>query len=289
MFRRFAGRGVASLVLALVVGATGLLSPDFHDGSITNDAQNARADDEVRGVITFDTSENPLSNATTQVLQGKHVGSRCSFDIPPLSMKPGDLPIARNQVSLDASNCVMVLETGNTSNPIVPDPKDGESLSDIQDVVPLENPEGRDTDPVALLSTTYWAHYQINWQDIINANVTKTRSIVGWETNGTCVIAGGGGYSYWWQSATGWQSPFWHTEAFFYSPGLGCQRVQQEISATYYNGTFCAGQNVYNYLQGVIIAGDYSGNIFGWHNNTYVTEPWWCPPLHWNDQMGYGQ
>ena len=74
----------------------------------------------------------------------------------------------------------------------------------------------------------------------------------------------------------------------FYSPGLGCTRVQAEVFfAEFYNGVFCLGQDVYTNYDGVIVAGDYSGNIFGWHNDTWTTEPWWCPPLHWTDELDY--
>lgn len=137
------------------------------------------------------------------------------------------------------------------------------------------------------LGITLQAHYAVSWFDPVNAMVSQTRSLLQWQFDGSCVLGFAGGSYYWWQNLTGW-SIYGHGENAFWSPGQGCQRVQSQITATYFNGAFCAGQDTWNYLQGIIIAGGSSGQIWGWHDNTWVSEPWWCPPLHWTDDTGYG-
>jgi hypothetical protein len=235
--------------------------------------------------IVFDNSGQPLKDLTSQTLRGKLIGDHCEFDLPRFALKLGGGSLVAREASINYGTCTMVVETGTPQADGTQAPSPDGSALDVPAITAGPTSASRSAGAAPLYAYLR-AHFQITWLDIINASVTKTNSHVTWAPDGTCVLDGWGGATYWWQNATGWELQ-WHTEAFFYSPGLGCQRVQTEISSRFHNGAFCAGQDVYNYNNGVIVAGDYSGNIFGWVNSTYVTEPWWCPPLHWNSSLGY--
>jgi hypothetical protein len=204
-------------------------------------------------------------------------------------LAPGEASVRRAIKSIDYDTCEATYVQGGV-RPEAAEPSGGQSLTG--DRFGVTAPQGGfgkalSVHPMSPPAGYQQAHYKIEWWDIAGLEVNASYSYIVWARNGTCVTDAYGFPYLWWQNASGWQYVS-HSFDVFYSPGLGCQRVQSQIySAHFHNGAFCAGQNTDTYYDGVIIAGDYSGNIFGWHNNTWTTEPWWCPPLHWTDQMGY--
>lgn len=238
-------------------------------------------------VVQFD-EDHTIFGRELETIIGTHLDGRCKFDVPPLSLRPGEPAVKRNVITVDYGQCILTYEQGNVVAKA--NPEGGASLSTTTEHIQLPSAtlgKGLTFHPLSPPAGYQQAHYKIEWWDIANIEVNAAYSYIFWDTNGTCVTDAWGEEFLWWQPASGW-SHVADSFGAFYSPGLGCTRVQAQIyAAHFHNGVFCAGQNTDTYYDGVIVAGDYSGNIFGWRNNTWTTEPWWCPPLHWTDQLGY--
>lgn len=102
--------------------------------------------------------------------------------------------------------------------------------------------------------------------------------------DGNCVSGPSGSGYWWWRSGTGWSRTAY--SEYLQDPyGNGCTAFETIASGTFKNGVFCASVDVWNYVQGATVELWYDGGLSGFANSTWVSEPWWCPALHWHASL----
>ena len=241
-------------------------------------------------INVFDLSdEPPLGDATSEVIFGQPLpDGRCAFQIPPLVVRPGEAPRAMREQAINLTRCELTVISGTVrpedipaaDSPPVPTRHFTRSIGLAGDsLVAYAIPESSPPEFADWVGTST-GNARVSWKDVVNAVVTNTTSTITWYHDDVCTYYLSGNGDAWWRSSTGWSyvSGYWLDAGVY---GYGCTRHQVATTVHYNNGLFCLGQTVDNWVQGVWAAGAMDGSLWASVDNTWVSEPWWCPPLHW--------
>ena len=262
------------LLIVIVVGFASWREP------VAAKQPDVGADD----IVWFDTSGEPLADSVRILIQGKKKpDGRCAFEMPALQATSVRPELMARQTMINRTRCLTEVEIGIPSPVDVVYPDDGAALA-TEPMTPAHrsSPEGAGRSFSALSAGCSVGDYRVWWDDVAHIKVTDTHSEVNWCYDGYYVTSGYGVGRFWWRSGTGWSLYQYFIQVTYQ---YGYTRLVVDTDATYLNSSFCAGQNVWNYLDDVTAEGLGDGNLMGWVNDTWVDEPWWCPPLHWHSQI----
>jgi hypothetical protein len=208
-----------------------------------------------------------LSHRTLTTLAGKHVASGCSFKPPRLTRGFGEPPVTRRQVSTNFNTCTTVLERGYEAGLAAKAPV----RPPLGDVIP------GDGDGNCPQSTS---RYRLTWYDVVGLWVNWLQANLSYCKTSNCVTWAGGNGTHDWRWETGWVD---HPMSGGTNPP-SCSFRKYVTTTNFTNGAFCYPGNVTVYDNGVS-AGVTPYALSGWTEETHQEMPFYCPSLHWQDQL----
>jgi hypothetical protein len=222
----------------------------------------------------------------------------CRFPGYKLTLPPGQKEIEARQVSVDYNNCVELIEIGTPTEDVeeVPAVEYSEATEYATETNAGNEPSSATSDNVTFVAQSYHSvRYEVWWEDIVNADLTKTWAKLSFYDIDNCVYSSLHSAYYWWLSGTGWKKISSSVSRYRGTYGW-CAPTPDEptrswyvytiVDAHYQNvGAFCGFLETNNFYNDVTVAGYHDGSIDGWVHDTWVVEPPVCPPLHWHSKL----
>lgn len=200
-----------------------------------------------------------------------------------IDAKMGGERVEARQLSIDLDTCVETIQVGTPVDENT-EPKGGTSDSES-----ARSPGADKPAELSALAVTDSIEMRVWWEDILNIDVNKTFSRLTFTYDGGCVTNSSGSGYWWWYSPTGWSRTAYSAtinripEGWCVPTPNNTKRsryVEVYVDGTMKNGIFCAGFDTYVYYDDVSTYGVYNGNVSGWFDSTWVSQPPGCPPLH---------
>ena len=217
----------------------------------------------------------------------------CHFKGYRLTLPPGQKVVEARQVSVDYDTCTELIEVGTPT-------EDSETLppgqySEATEKAKEPNAHASAGTDMFTAQSYHDVRYEVWWEDIINADVTKTWAKLKFDNIDGCVYNSSGSAYYWWRSSTGWKKL--SSSVRLYRPTYGwcvptpdqptrSRSAYTEVDSHFQAvSVFCGFLEVNNFYENVTVKGYYDGSVTGWVDDTWVVEPPVCPPLHWHSKL----
>lgn len=213
----------------------------------------------------------------------------CRFSFPTLELGPDETAIEARPVSTDLRACTQVIEIGTPPAASLVDEPNEDATSITRPFTTRSTPSTKTSgwnttasndNSLALLATAT-VYFEVRWEDIIHADVNRTRAYLQWTWNGTCVTSSSAWGDWWWLALTGW--------SFVSGDGYktaSCNNHRSIVDwAHYMNNFWCAPTDVDTYVNDAWARGYFNGtvggNVLGTWSPEDPSDPQ-CLPLHYH-------
>jgi hypothetical protein len=194
----------------------------------------------------------------------------CTFTPPKLTLAPSERAIQADQISLNTANCTAVWQIGTPTDLANASPPDLSTLRAVGAV-------GESSPGVALTSSS--GDMQGWLEDVVGLTLTRDRTYLSWDWDGSCTYSVGGSAAHYWSSESGWETP-WGTGVW---TSQDCTLATAWSQGTFRNQGFCWPSTVMSYYSGVTARGCWDGTLGGSIDSAYNTGS--CLPLWQHQQL----
>lgn len=217
-------------------------------------------------------AQPPLEVHRTYRVAGKRVGIACAYQYPTFSNPPGVAAWEVRDIGIDTQRCIKLVVEGVPTSLTSPS-GDSSLTSSYRSRAGRGAPTSRvPGQQRPLLATRATGFTDVWWEDVVGALLTRDRTYVTWEYNGTCAT-GGATDGFWeWQAGTGW---------YLYASGgsntTNCSYHLGETNSEFRNPSFCSPDTVFTNYYYVQFRGYYDGSYGGSSSSDTIYE---CAPVY---------